>query len=160
MEKYEFLLANYNEILEIIDLYHSLVGAEGCSWNLDYPDKETAENDVANGSLYVLKADDKIIAAVSAVDPDELMHLPWKPHKPCELARLCVAPYMQKRGIGEIILRNIIKIIKEKDYDGIVMLVGKTNFAALALYDNNGFEKCGEVNMYDIDFYCYQIKFI
>ena len=39
------------------------------------------------------------------------------------------------------------------------MLVSKTNPAALALYEKNGFERRGETFMYDIDFYCYQIDF-
>jgi ribosomal protein S18 acetylase RimI-like enzyme len=39
------------------------------------------------------------------------------------------------------------------------MLVSKTNNAALALYEKNGFERCGEVFRFGIDFYCYQITF-
>jgi ribosomal protein S18 acetylase RimI-like enzyme len=60
--------------------------------------------------------------------------------------------------IGTTILKHIIKTAEEKGFDGIRILVSKTNPAALALYDKNGFERCGEVFMYDIDFYCYQIK--
>ena len=89
---------------------------------------------------------------------NELGHLQWTLKVPCELARLGVIPTFQKQGIGTTILKNIIKTAKEKGFDGIRMLVSKTNPSALALYDKYGFEKCGEVSMYDIDFYCYQIK--
>ena len=53
----------------------------------------------------------------------------------------------------------MIEAVKDRDFDGIRMLVSKTNPAALALYDKNGFEKCGETYMYGIHFYCYQMNF-
>ena len=58
-----------------------------------------------------------------------------------------------------MLLKNIIRTSKEKGYDGIRMLVSKSNMPALAMYDKNGFERCGEVNKFDMDFYCYQIVF-
>ena len=68
-------------------------------------------------------------------------------------------PSMQNQGVGTMILKNVMDVAKEKGFDGIRMLVSKMNPAALALYDKNGFERCGEVLMYDIDFYCCQILF-
>jgi ribosomal protein S18 acetylase RimI-like enzyme len=157
LDSYEFLLANHDDIPEIVSIYHSLVGTPGCTWDLDYPSKESAEYDIDNKFLYVLKTKGKIIAVSSIGEFNELRNLSWKPQKPCELMRIGVSPAFQKQGNGTIILQNIIRIVKEKGYDGIRMLVSKTNCAALALYDKNGFERCGEVFKFDIDFYCYQI---
>jgi ribosomal protein S18 acetylase RimI-like enzyme len=134
LNNYEFQLATYDDILKIVSLYHRLVGTPGCTWNLDYPSKETAENDIKNNWLYTLKKNDKIVAVASVCDSDELRDLQWKPKKPCELARIGVEPSFQRQGIGTIMLKNIIRIAKEKGYDGIIMLVSKTNIAALALY--------------------------
>ena len=159
VDGYEFLLANYDDIPQIIDIYHSLIGTPGCAWSLDYPSRETAEADVDSKSLYVLKKNDIIVAVASVGEFNELGHLTWALKAPCELARVGVISTLQKQGIGTTILKNIIKTAKEKGFDGIRMLVSKTNPSALALYDSNGFEKCGEVFMYNIDFYCYQIKF-
>lgn len=159
MEKYKFLLADTDDIPEIVDIYHSLIGTPGCTWGLDYPNKETAESDIRNKSLYILKENERIIAVASAGAFDELGDLKWTPKNPCELARIGVMPTMQKQGIGTIILQNVIKAVKDRGFDGIRMLVSKTNPAALALYDKNGFEKCGEAFMFDIDFYCYEMKF-
>lgn len=159
MNDNEFQLANHNEILEIVNIYHSLIGTPGCTWDLDYPNRETAEDDIKNNWLYTLKKHNKIIAVASAGDFNELADLRWKPKKPCELARIGVSPAFQKQGVGTIMLQQIIKVAKEKGFDGIRMLVSKTNFAALALYAKNGFERCGEVFRFDIDFYCYQMKF-
>lgn len=159
MNDCKFILASYDDIPKIVCIYHSLIGTLGCTWDLDYPSKATAESDVDSKSLYILKKNDQIVAVASAGEFNELEHLQWTPKKPCELARIGVVPTLQKQGIGTTILQNIIKTAKEKDFDGIRMLVSKNNPAALALYDKNGFEKCGEVFMYELDFYCYQITF-
>lgn len=66
------------------------------------------------------------------------------------MARIGVGPSFQKQGIRTVILKNIISTAKEKGYDGIRMLVSKTNTAALALYGKNGFERCGEVFSYPL----------
>lgn len=159
MDGYTFSLARPDDVQEIVSIYHSLVGTPGCTWDLDYPNRATAESDVSRKALYVLKKNGRIIAVASVGEFNELGHLQWTPQNPCELARIGVMPTMQKQGIGTILLQNIIKMVREKGFDGIRMLVSKTNPAALALYDKNGFAKCGEVFMFDIDFFCYEINF-
>ena len=159
MGNYEFSLANHDDIPAIIGIYHSLIGTPGCAWNLDYPDIETAESDINNKGLYVLKSAGEIIAVTSISEPDELAHLSWKPENPCELARIGVIPAMHNQGIGSIILQKVINAAKNKNFDGIIMLVSKNNPAALALYNKHGFEKCGETSMFNIDFYCYEMVF-
>ena len=160
MDGYEFGLANYNEIPEIVSIYHSLIGTPGCTWSLDYPNEETAEDDIKNNWLYTLKMNDKIIAVASAGKFDDWEHLmQWKPKNPCELARIGVNPAFQKQGIGTIILQYVIKEMKEQGFGGMRFIVSKTNPAALALYDKNGFERCGEAIIFDIDWFCYQMVF-
>lgn len=159
MNDYEFLLACHDDIPEIVHVYHSLVGTPGCAWDMEYPSIETAQSDISSKSLYILKRNGEIVAVASAGEFDELGHLQWTPKNPCELARIGVLPTMQRQGIGTIILHEVIRTAREKGFDGIRMLVSKTNLAALALYDKNGFAKCGEVVMYDIDFFCYEMQF-
>ena len=159
MNEYDFSLAKESDIPKILKLYRSLIGTSGCTWSIDYPDAEIVKFDVKNDSLYILKENGVIIAVASAGLTDELNHLQWSLEKPCELARIGVRATLQKRGIGTIILKNVIEAVKERDFDGIIMLVSKTNPSALALYDKNGFERLSEVMMYGINFYCYQMKF-
>lgn len=160
MNSYEFMLAVNGDILEIVKIYQGLVGTPGCTWDYDYPSEETAKWDIENKYLYVLKKDTKIVAVASLGEFNELGDLEcWAVKNPCELMRIGVLSTMLNQGIGTIILQNLIKVAKEKGYDGIRFLVSKTNPAALALYDKNGYERCGEVFRFDIDFYCYQIKF-
>ena len=159
LSNYEFKLANYDEISEITSIYHSLIGTPGCTWDLDYPNRETAEYDINNGFLYVLKDGKKIIAVASAGNFDELGDLQWKLKNPCELARIGVMPTMQKQGIGSILLKYIIKTMAKKGYDGMRFTVCKNNHSAIALYNKIGFEKCGEVYRFGRDNYCYQMQF-
>ena len=156
---YAFAQAKHDDIPEIAGIYRSLVATPGCTWGDDYPSKETAEHDIANNWLYALKNRGRIVAVTSVGDFGELSDLEWKPKNPCELARIGVCPELYKQGIGTVILQNSIGIAKEQEFDGMRFLVSKTNPAALALYEKNGFERCGEVFRFDIDFYCYQIVF-
>ena len=159
MNNYEFRLANFDEISEIINIYHSLIGTPGCTWDMDYPSRETAEYDINNGFLYVLKNSEKIIAVASAGNFDELGDLQWNLKNPCELARIGVMPTMQKQGIGSILLQYVIKAMADKGYDGMRFTASKNNHAALALYSKNGFEKCGEVFRFGRENCCYQMQF-
>lgn len=163
MGKYVFSLAAQDEASKILKIYQDLIGIPGCHWNIYYPDKEIVESDIKNGWLYTLKDDDKILGVVSAGPlnpPDQDMgHLTWELENPCLLGRLAVVRELLGQGIGTIVLEHTIKLAKGKGFDGIVMLVGKTNTAALALYNKYGFEICGETHMYDHDYYCYQMRF-
>jgi len=154
-----FDLAHHDDIPEIMRLYKSLISMTGDSWNLHYPNAEIAKRDIDNNSLYILKKNEVIIAAASVGGSEELKHLPWNPQNPCELSRVSVKPEFQRQGIGSLLLYHTIRIAQEKGFDGICMLVSKTNPAALALYEKHGFEQCGETFMYDKDFYCYQMTF-
>ena len=160
MGNYDFHLAVNDDIPVIVNLYHSLVGTPGCTWDYEYPSEETAKYDIENEALYVLSKDNEIIAVATATDKyNELEHLQWTIQRPCELYRIGVSPSFQKQGIGSIILQNIITNMQEKGFDGIRQIVSKTNPAALALYDKNGFERCGETLMFEHEWYCYQILF-
>lgn len=159
MSNFEFMKATMDDINDIMNLYHSLIGTPGCTWNLDYPDFEIVGYDIKNNWLYTLKSGDKIISVASLCSFDELSDLKWKPKNPLELARLGIDCAFQRQGLGTLMLRKMICLTKEKGFDGIVLLVSKMNQAALNLYEKNGFEKCGEVFRYDNDYYCYQITF-
>jgi ribosomal protein S18 acetylase RimI-like enzyme len=159
IDNYTFSLATREDIPAIVTIYRSLVGTPGCTWDYEYPGLETAERDLERQELFVLKKGGSIVAVASAGDFGELADLSWKPQNPCELARIGVSPTLHNQGIGTKILRHVMNAMKTKGFDGIRMLVAKTNFPALALYEKNGFKKCGEVFRFNHDFYCYEIQF-
>ena len=142
MNNYIFSLAERNDVDEILDFYHSLVGTPGCTWNLDYPNRENVESDIHNDSLYMLRDKDNILISVAAAGmSDELEELRWNMKNPCDLARIGVLSTRQNQGIGTIMLCNVINAVKKRGFDGIRMLVSKSNPSALAMYDKNGFTK-------------------
>lgn len=160
MNSYIFLLAEQDNIDEILYFYHSLIGTPGCTWHLDYPNREIVESDIHCESLYMLRdTDNNLISVAAAGINDELQELHWNTKNPCDLARIGVLSKRQNQGIGTIMLRNVVNAVKKRRFDGIRMLVSKNNPSALALYDKNGFTKCGETMMYGIDFYCYEMIF-
>jgi len=139
-QHFTFARAARGDIDEIAGIYRGLIGTPGCTWDEDYPNKETAEQDLDSGWLYVLKKQNKIAAVASIGDFGELSDLTWKPENPCELARIGVRPEFQKQGVGTLMLRHCFETAKNNGFDGICILVAKTNAAALALYEKNGFE--------------------
>ncbi len=159
MDQYHFAVAEKTDYEDILDLYHSLIGTPGCTWSAEYPSREIVQEDIDNRSLYVLRDDrGRIIAVAAAGVSDELEKLHWSQERPCDLARIGVSPEMQGRGVGTMMLRQVMDAVWERGFDGIRMLVSKSNPAALALYDKNGFQRCGETFMYGIDFYCYELR--
>jgi diamine N-acetyltransferase len=155
-----FRLAENNDIEAILSLYQSLIGAPGCKWSIEYPTTMHIQHDINDRSLYCMCDDNEsIIAVASAGNNDELCHLSWdeRMKKPCELARVGVKRSMQNNGLGYAIVDYVISDVKKRGFNGIRMLVSKTNPSALALYEKLNFHRCGETIMYNIDWYCYEM---
>ena len=147
------------DIPEILALYGSHFGTAGCTWGEGYPTAENAQADIDANALYKLVWEGRIIAVASVGDFGELAHLSWTPKNACELARIGVLPTLQGRGLGSSVLQQCIAIAKERGHDGMRFLVSRDNASALAMYEKNGFSRCGEAREYDIDFYCYEMTF-
>jgi len=156
--EYKFALATQADIPQIMEVYQSLIGTPGCTWNEHYPDIEIAEADIKANGLYLLKDNDRIIAVASAGKLDDYDVNSWDIENPCEFARLGVRPDYQGRGIGKMCMNYVFKIAREQGFDGVVLLVAKNNPTAIALYEKGGFKRCGEVFMYGNDYYRYQMK--
>jgi ribosomal protein S18 acetylase RimI-like enzyme len=164
MNSYRFRMAENGDADVILRLYRSIVGTPGCTWNSEYPGMENILSDIGKASLYCLcDGEGRIIAAAAAGEEDELEHdgIPWdkRMKRPCDLARIGVRPDLQRQGLGKLVLSHVLKDAQRRGFDGMRMLVSKGNPAALALYENAGFRRCGEIFKYDMDFYCYQLPF-
>ncbi len=161
LNPYEVSPACEEDRSELIALYRSQVGAQGCPWSEEYPSNETIDFDLSRDSLFVLKHKGKIIAAASIEEDEEVDKLEcWnKDLEPeGEFARICVNPEYKKKGIGRMILRHIEEEIKRRGYKGIHIIVNKKNLNALRLYDSFGYINVGECFMYEQDFWCYEKK--
>lgn len=154
--------ARVEDISEIMCLYHSLIGTNGCTWSEDYPTLYDVESDLAKSSLYVLcDENNKILGVAAAGEDTELEHLKcWSRDikRVCDLARIGVRCEYQGEGLGEMLVRYIEKDVVKRDFDGIHFLVSKTNPSALALYDKLNYSNVGEAYIYDVNWYCYEKK--
>ena len=54
--------ATHNDIPQIVSIYRGLIGTPGCTWDEDYPGKESAERDINNGWLYIFKSKTRLLA--------------------------------------------------------------------------------------------------
>lgn len=150
-----------SEAEEIAALYSSLVGEPGCTWNSDYPKLEHVREDIENASLYKLEEMGRIIAAAyfgefEEIERPECFDKSFK--NLGEFARVGVLREFHRKGYAEMLLRHLIDEAKERGFDGIALLVGRENEAAKALYEKLGFENCGEARLYDMVWFCYQLK--
>lgn len=158
---YKIKKATFDEVEKIDEIYKSLIGHLGCAWNEYYPSKEDIISDIKNNGLYCMYNEDDIIAAAFAGKDNELNHIScWDKQikRPCELARVGVKKQFHSKGLATQIIEYIEKDIKKQGFDGIHFLVSKTNPSALALYNKLNYKCCGELNKYDIDWYCYEKK--
>lgn len=160
-QAFHFRHASAEDIPSLLALYRSLVGTPGCAWNDAYPGRENILEDLARQALYCLCAPDgTIVAAASAGQDDELQGLCWSPEIQsfCDLSRVAVRPELQNQGLGGLLLRHVMQDARQRGFDGMRMLVSSGNPAAVALYEKAAFSRCGQVERYGIDFYCYERK--
>ena len=147
---------------QILALYHSLIGTEGCTWSLEYPTMEDINQDLEKGGLYILSNEDnQIIGAATAEKDNELEKLGcWSKiiTNPCDLHRIGIRQDYQNLGLAKELIKHIEKDVVKKGFDGIRFLVSKTNPNALALYNKLDYKNVGETNMYDINWFCYEKK--
>lgn len=159
----EIALAGEADADEIAALYSSLIGSPGCTWNSEYPTVEHVRKDIENASLYRLEDMGRTVAAAylgefEEIERPECLDKSFK--KLGEVARVGVLREFHRKGYAEQLLRRLLEEAPKRGYDGIALLVGRENEAAMALYEKLGFENRGEVRLYDTDWYCCQYKVV
>ncbi|WP_022750246.1 GNAT family N-acetyltransferase [Lachnobacterium bovis] len=152
-------LAQPSDKEEILKLYQSQLGKKYCPWNEYYPAVNEIEFDLSRKSLFVMKHKNKIIAAISIDDDDNVTNLPyWTPklQPGAELSRLAVDLDFQSQGIAKKMIIHGMNEIKNRGFKSLHFLVNKTNLKALKCYEAFGFNKVGECELYDQPMLCYE----
>ena len=159
--QYKIRLTELEEKDRLLALYGSMIGMQGCTWSEHYPNIEIIEWDIESKNVYCLYGDGgEIIAAASVCKYDDgglnEVECYKNAGKWAEFARIAVNKDFQNQGFAKILLKHIIEILKNQGFGSIRLLVSESNITAVALYEKLGFEKCGEVCMYDHDWLCYE----
>ncbi len=146
----KFDKATAQDEARLLALYRSVLGQEGCPWDEEYPSEWTIEFDLKAESLYVMREDGELIAAASLIVHDDLDEapLPWAQGSSISLGRICVSPNHQRRGLGEKMVRELLREAHERGCEWMRLLVEAQNRTAWRLYERLGFEKVGEVDLY------------
>lgn len=155
--------AKPQDINEIFALYHSLTDAPFSTWSDEYPSLAHVQKDVENGWSIVMRNQEKrIVAAITLLpdgyEPDYDEAASWYPdvkNWACP-ARLGVALDQQGRGVAKRMLTAAMEFAKQDGYDGVRFLVAKSNPVAQRAYAPLGFDVCGECEMWDEQWLCYQ----
>ena len=157
--EYQIVSAKEEDRAEILSLYRKQLGRPFCPWDEEYPSDFTIDDDLARDALFVLKAEGRIVAAISIEEDEDKAQLPcWSREldPEGELARLAVLPDEQNKGIGRIMLGFALEELKRRGFRGVRFLVDKDNSKAIRSYAVFGFRVVGECRMYERDFLCYE----
>ena len=157
----EIRKAKIEEAEEILKLYKSLIGYEGCLWDEYYPNIEIVNNDIKNETLYVALIDDEIVGTAQSGIDEELFNMEFftkEKKNPRDLSRVAVKKEYQKQGIARKIIAYIEDELRKDGVDYMYLTVGKTNIKAYNLYKTIGYETKGEMVKFDIEWYCQEKK--
>lgn len=148
------------EFDNVMKLYLSAVGQEGCAWDENYPTKDIILEDIKQKALYGIRDDREKFVALIAQDRDaEVEKLEcWSQDKlpACELARLVVSTEYQNQGLGRMMLRCGMDALSKKGYRGVHYLVAENNEKAVRSYRALNFDSVGETDLFGVHFLCFE----
>lgn len=134
-------IATEMERSRIRQLYRSVIGTPGCTWDDSYPDEINLSADLNAGTLYILEAGGVIAGAVSVVPVRELDGLFWQitGENCCEISRVVIAPEFQGQGLAAVMLEMLFSRLRESGKTAVHLLVSADNVPALKTYRKLGF---------------------
>lgn len=155
-----FVQATKEDKREILDLYHAVIGSEGCTWSMEYPNEMILDSDIERNDQFCMKEQNgEIVGAISIDVDNEVSSLPcWSEilQPGAELARLVIKESYQNKGIARLLLEATMKELVRRGYKSVHFLVSKTNERAIRSYAAFMFEVKGESDLYGEHWWCYE----
>lgn len=136
---------------EIQNLYSSLIGQKGCTWDEEYPTKEDIERDILNKELICLRNENEIIAVATLTKKVDIKKEINTNGNLCLLTRVGVKRNYQGQGYSKILLQYIIETAKNMKFDYIYLLVNQENIIAKKLYKTLGFKFNKNIKLYELE---------
>lgn len=158
----EIVPAQPSDAEEIAEIYRSLIGMPGCTWDDHYPTIEFVRRDIEDGNMFKAVVGGKIAGSAYMGDYEERQVLECFGgfEKLGEFGRVGVRREFHRTGVAQTMLKFLKNNAKERGYDAIALLVGRKNSGAMALYEKIGFERVGESDLYDTEWYCYLCRLL
>ena len=161
MQEYTIELAEKKDAQAIYALYRSLIDMPYGTWDEEYPSLEIVEHDLEYQDVLVMRDKDRsIVAAIAISDDDDDFDgddIHWYPGvRFIALSRLGVDKRLQGKGIAKKMLLAAMELCRQRGYEAVRFLVSKSNPAPQRAYAKLNFDVCGEINLYEHQWLCYQ----
>ncbi len=158
-ELYPLEAAEVKDTDEIMALYRMQIGSDYCIWDENYPSMELLDGDIAEQRAFVVRRDERIVAAISWDKDEEVDRLPcWDRHlqRTAEFARLCIHPEYQHRGLTCSLIIGSEERLKAEGYDGAHYIVSVNHKRALKAYEKFGYTLKGRVRLFNQEWFAYE----
>lgn len=143
-------MKNLDGILYLYRLCVKEMNRQGLfNWNTAYPSGQVV-SDIEKGNLYIWSEDEIIVSAL-ALDrdqPEGYTEQNWKIKNVPYLVvhRLAVLPGLQNKGIGEKVMKDVIRIARQLSFKSIRLDVFTGNPGAVRLYEKLGYSGVGDIH--------------
>ncbi len=165
IEDYDSIIAFYDDVTD-----RTPEIATYARWSKrKHPTLEGVKAYIDEGSMYLYKEGNVIIGAVAVTlyQGEDYHAIEWSHQvaddKAAVIHILAVSPDYQGKGIGSEMVREAIKLAKEKGMLAIRLDALASNIPAHRMYERLGFEYRGKQHLYAentgwIDFYFFELK--
>ena len=127
------------------------------NWSEEYPNREFAEEDLANRGLFVLEHRGDIIGAISLVPEDDWDELPvWTGERSCNLSRLGIKPQLQGLHLAERMMEEVSRVAKARGFRSTRHGSLISNVASNRLYERMGYHNRGKASLYGHEYWCFE----
>jgi ribosomal protein S18 acetylase RimI-like enzyme len=156
-------IEDFDNVLKLVsDIIKDMEIKGNPQWDENYPTKEILENDIKNGSLFVMVENVRFIALCALTENEEPQYLGinWmdKNSKALEIHRIAVHPNWQKRGIARKLLDFAEDHTQKNGYSSMRLDTYCKNSRMIKILEKRGYNRTGEIFFppLTLPFYCYE----
>lgn len=147
-----FRKAEPKDFDEIVVLYNLVIKTTYTTWDENYPSKTMLEEDIANGNLFVIISEGKVVGAAS-VNTCKAVEDKCKVGS---FARICTSPKCQGKGYGTKFVKFLEDYFLDAGCNKIILRVSTKNAAAIKMYTRCGFQNVGTDFAFNLDWFVFE----
>ncbi len=159
MNKFNFRKADFNDVLQIMDIIKQaqefLKNSKIDQWQNNYPNIETINNDILNGYSYLLEVNNQIVATLAIIFDrektyDKIYFGKWISDKDyVTIHRIAIANEFKGLNIGEMMIDKTVQLAQKNLVGSIKVDTHKDNIVMQKFLLKNKFEYCGIIYLED-----------
>ncbi|MCL5246425.1 GNAT family N-acetyltransferase [Cellulophaga sp. 20_2_10] len=133
-------------------------------WNEHYPSKQAFLNDIAQGELYVLEIDERVVGTIVLTThmDNEYVPIKWltKNNANLYIHRLSVHPEHQGKGYAQKMMSFAESYAKESKFASVRLDTFSANKRNVRFYEARGYKRLGDIyfpKQSEQPFHCYEL---